>query len=53
MPLCAAPAPLAPRALSQFFLFTSVFVAEPVALGERLGGFSFALAHVSGFFVYA
>ena len=52
-PLFAAPAPLAPRAFSQFVLFILVFVAEPVALGERLGGFSCAPAPVFGFFVYA
>ena len=52
-PLFAAPAPLASRAFSQFLLFSPVFEAEPVALGERLGGCSFPLAlSDSGFFVH-
>ena len=48
-----APTPLASRAPFQFLLFTPVFEAEPVALGERLGGCSFILAFFSGFFVNA
>ena len=51
-PLFAAPTPLASRASFQFLLFTPVFEAEPVALGERLGGCSFPLALSSGFFVH-
>jgi len=40
-------------AFSQFLLFSPVFEAEPVALGERLGGCSFPLAlSDSGFFVH-
>jgi len=52
-PLFTAPTPPASRTFSQFLLFTSVFEAGPVALGERLGGFSFAPAHFPAFFVYA
>lgn len=51
-PLFAAPTPLALCAFSQFLLFSPVFEAEPVALGERLGGCSFPLALFSGFYVH-
>ena len=51
-PLFAAPTPPALCVFSQFLLFSPVFEAEPVALGERLGGCSFPLALFSGFFVH-